>query len=159
MAAALLGLDYNFHKFSGNFEYVRAQNQFYAAGNPSIKPLVGNLHKAKLTSARIFNVNFLKGKMKTIEFNTAFDWESITSEESGFDLDYSGDDKIVISAATQEEGDSIQSFLKIYGNCNPVPTKPPPYRWLRRAGVYRPLLWLKSGLFLHQKRLLSPHQC
>lgn len=111
--AALAGLDYTIHGFSGNLEYLRAQNQFYSGGNPSIKPVVGNLQKAKWSIGRTFEGNWLSGKMRSIDLSAGFDWEAVGSSETGVKVDTVGTDKIILAATNS---DSRKNEYNTYQN-------------------------------------------
>ncbi len=111
--AALAGLDYSLRGFTGNIEYLRAQNQFYSGGNPSIKPVVGNFQKAQFTGGKTFDLNLLNGKIKAVDLSTAFDWEAVGSEENGIKADTLGKDRLVL-IDTSESGRKAE--FEAYGN-------------------------------------------
>jgi hypothetical protein len=111
--AGLAGLDYAYKGFYGNVEYIRAQNGFYTGGNPSIKPIVGNLNRLKIRGAKLFQMNLLDGKIKNLELNSGFDWEALGTEVIGVDLDTLGANQIKLtesdSALRKLESDSLSN--------------------------------------------------
>ncbi|MFH0919072.1 MAG: hypothetical protein V1913_01805, partial [Fibrobacterota bacterium] len=111
--AGLAGVNFSIKGFSGNVEYLRAENQFFTGGNPSIKPTVGPLQKAKFAGSRVYELNLLNGKFKTLELNTAFDWESSVSEVVGIKADTLGVDKITL---IETDVDARANEYKTYVN-------------------------------------------
>ena len=109
--AGLIGADYTFKAFSGNIEYLHAQKNFYTGGNPSIRPSVGSLNKAHITTGRTFSLNLFNDRIKNIETNAALDWEALATEESGIAPDLFGENKLT-TVTSQESYDSLNGLYE-----------------------------------------------
>ncbi|OGJ87653.1 MAG: hypothetical protein A2268_04410 [Candidatus Raymondbacteria bacterium RifOxyA12_full_50_37] len=121
MTAGLIGVNFNLSGFDATVEYIRAQHDFYTGGNPSIKPQVGNLNKARFNGSKSFDVNILSGLTKSIDLNTAFDWEAAAKEETSIKPDFLGEDPIMV--ADSVAGDSVVNDPSLSFLSQPVENK------------------------------------
>jgi hypothetical protein len=97
--AGIAGLEYELGGFSGAAEYVRAENQFYTGGNPSIKPMVGSLQKVRFTMGKMFEPKVFRNIFSTVDFTFGFDWEGVGAEETGIKVDTAGENGFVLDTS------------------------------------------------------------
>lgn len=88
--AGMIGLEYQWNGFTGLLEYIRAENQFYTGGNPSMKPSVGALQKARYNLARTIELERFKAHIPSVDLAIGLDWEGAVSEEVGIKVDTAG---------------------------------------------------------------------